>query len=321
MNNSVPYRPLVSVIIPFLNEEQFIEETIESVLQQEYTNWELLLVDDGSTNNSTRIAKAFAAMYPDKIFYLEHKCHVNKGLTASRNLGVQHAKGTLIALLDADDKWLPQKLSHQVYLFGIHPEIAMVAEASVYWNTWCDSSKRDIKVPVGAQEEKVYKPLELLQKLYPLHIGAAPVPCALMIKKQAILQVGGFESSFVKQFQLYEDQALLSKLYLNFNVYISSSCNNLYRQRPGSIVKEVKGSGQYHAVRKYFLEWLHAYTIKNGFLDDTLDKLLKKALFPYHHPTLYLLTYTFPNQVVQLSKKAVPGPLKDLIKKQLHLVK
>ncbi|MFT2009543.1 glycosyltransferase family A protein [Pontibacter sp. 13R65] len=321
MNNSTNYQPLVSVIVPFMNEEQFLGEAIESVLQQNYANWELLLIDDGSTNRSTQIAKEFAIKNPDRIFYIEHEGHANKGATVSRNLGVHQAKGTLIALLDADDKWLPNKLSHQVSLFETFTEIDMVAEASVYWYSWNESSKRDFLIPVGAKAETVYKPTQLIYKIYPLQDAAAPAPCALMVKKSALQGVGGFENSFVQQYQLYEDQALLCKLYFNCHVYVSSACNNLYRQRPGSTVKKVKENGQYHAVRHYFLEWLHDYTVKNNFLDDKLDLLLKKALFPYHHPTLYFLSHTLPRQVVQLSKKAVPGPIKDLIKKQFHLAK
>ena len=125
--------PLVSVIIPFLNEDQFLSETIESVLQQDYDNWELLLVDDGSTNESTTIAKNYAAAYPGKIFYLEHEGHANKGVCASRNLGVARAKGELVALLDADDVWLPTKLSNQVAIFQRNLEVGMVAEGSLHW--------------------------------------------------------------------------------------------------------------------------------------------------------------------------------------------
>ncbi len=69
MKKSAIYQPLVSVIVPFFNGEEFLAETIESVLEQEYTNWELLLIDDGSTNKSTEIAKDFAFKYPDKVFY------------------------------------------------------------------------------------------------------------------------------------------------------------------------------------------------------------------------------------------------------------
>src|SRR5688572_12616840 len=103
--------PKISVITCFLNTELYIRETIESVLKQDYNNWELLLIDDGSVDRSTGIAKEFAAKYPDKIIYLEHENHINKGSGASRNLGIKKTSGTLIAFLDADDVWLPDMLS------------------------------------------------------------------------------------------------------------------------------------------------------------------------------------------------------------------
>src|SRR4051812_43195551 len=117
--------PLVSVIICFLNEEVFLAEAVNSVLAQAYTAWELLLVDDGSTDGSTDVARQFAGQHPHKIRYLDHDGHTNRGLSASRNLGIQQAAGDLLAFLDADDVWLPMKLSQQVAIMQDHPELAM----------------------------------------------------------------------------------------------------------------------------------------------------------------------------------------------------
>ena len=84
--------PEVSVTIIFLDEERFLAEAVESVLAQSYTNWELLLVDDGSTDRSTEIARGYALANPDRIRYLEHPGHANRGMSASRNLGVRSAR-------------------------------------------------------------------------------------------------------------------------------------------------------------------------------------------------------------------------------------
>src|SRR5713226_10047705 len=94
---------LVSVIMIFLDEEKFIREAIESVFPQTYDNWELLLVDDGSTAGSTDIARRYAEQHPGKVRYLDHEGHRNRGMSASRNLGIRHARGDYIAFLDADD--------------------------------------------------------------------------------------------------------------------------------------------------------------------------------------------------------------------------
>src|SRR5215218_6539451 len=93
---------LVSIVTNFLDAERFIQETIKSVFAQTYENWELLLVDDGSTDGSTQIALQYSKQYPEKVRYLEHPGHQNRGASASRNLGMVHARGEYIAFLDAD---------------------------------------------------------------------------------------------------------------------------------------------------------------------------------------------------------------------------
>src|SRR3712207_6601956 len=105
---------LVSCIITYLNAEEFVEESIESVLAQTHDNLELLLVDDGSTDGSTEIGRLYAERFPDRIRYLEHAGHENRGAAASRNFGIGHARGEYIALLDSDDVWLGHKLREQV---------------------------------------------------------------------------------------------------------------------------------------------------------------------------------------------------------------
>src|SRR5262245_2814919 len=125
--------PEVSVITAFLNEERFLKEAIESVLQHTFTNWELILLDDGSTDKGANIAKAYAEAYPDKIVYYEHEGHANKSTAASRNLAISKVRGELVAFLDADDVWLPVKLEKQVQIMRKHPMVAMLLEASEYW--------------------------------------------------------------------------------------------------------------------------------------------------------------------------------------------
>src|ERR1017187_6705495 len=107
-------QPQVSVVIPFLNAQRFLEEAIESVFSQTFRSWELLLVDDGSRDSGTSIARRYSGQHPDQVRYFEHHEHRNRGLPASRNLGIRHAKGHYIAPLDSDDVWLPDKLKQQV---------------------------------------------------------------------------------------------------------------------------------------------------------------------------------------------------------------
>src|SRR5262245_11303167 len=107
----------VSAIIIFLNEERFLAEAVESVFAQDFRDWELLLVDDGSTDGSAGLATGFARNHPDRVRYLRHADRGNHGMSASRNLGLSHARGQFVGFLDADDVWVPNKLSEQVAVF------------------------------------------------------------------------------------------------------------------------------------------------------------------------------------------------------------
>ena len=100
---------LVSIIMPAYNCGRFIKESIDSVLAQTYTNWELLIVDDCSTDNT----KAIVSTYDDKrIRYMRNP--QNMGAALTRNKALREAKGRYIAFLDADDMWLPEKLERQI---------------------------------------------------------------------------------------------------------------------------------------------------------------------------------------------------------------
>jgi glycosyltransferase involved in cell wall biosynthesis len=102
---------LVSIITPLYNSEAYIGETIQSVLNQTYTNWELLLIDDCSTDNTLTIANSFI-LKSNRITLIKNK--INQGAAISRNKGIKAAKGDYIAFLDADDLWKPHKLQKQI---------------------------------------------------------------------------------------------------------------------------------------------------------------------------------------------------------------
>lgn len=120
----VKEQSLVSVIMPCYNGEKFIAEAIESVINQTYQDWELIIIDDGSTDNSKKIIKQYC-IADKRIQYTQHK--KNKGIPFARNTGIRLSNGEYIALLDQDDKWLPKKLALQLDKFYINkPEIGLV---------------------------------------------------------------------------------------------------------------------------------------------------------------------------------------------------
>jgi glycosyltransferase involved in cell wall biosynthesis len=129
----MPDQPLVSVVIPFCNAVRFCAEAVESVLSQTYTCWELILVDDGSRDGTSKIAQDHAEGSNGKIRYVEHEGHRNLGVTRSRNFGARSSCGELLAFLDADDVWLPQKLDYLVSIMAAYPEAGLVFGPSEYW--------------------------------------------------------------------------------------------------------------------------------------------------------------------------------------------
>jgi len=107
--------PLVSVVIPVYNGEKFIHKTLESVFAQDYKNYEALVIDDGSSDNSAKIIKTF-----DAAQYLFQE---NQGNAAARNKGILEAKGDFIALLDQDDLWTKNKLTEHIKHHLNYPEV------------------------------------------------------------------------------------------------------------------------------------------------------------------------------------------------------
>ena len=111
--------PRVSVIIPVYQGDRFLAEAVESVLNQTYTNYEIIVINDGSTDNSNDVLQP----YLDKIRYVYQE---NQGVAAARNRGIKIARGEFLAFLDQDDFWLPDKLASQVACFDTKPELGIV---------------------------------------------------------------------------------------------------------------------------------------------------------------------------------------------------
>lgn len=285
--------PLVSVIIIFLNGESFLEEAIESVFTQTYNNWELLLVDDGSTDRSTAIALKYTEQYPEKVRYLEHENRCNRGMSTSRNLGLKNAKGDYIALLDADDVWFPHKLEEQVKILNAHPEAAMVYGSALWWYSWTgnpEDASRDfcdrVEQQVSYPNTVIYPP-----QLVPTFIKGAGVPCpaTVLVRREFLQQIGGFEDSFR---DMYEDQVFYSKLCLSAPVFVSSECWIQYRRHPNSCYQAALDNGQEKQARLFFLNWLERYLRDREIRDPQVWKALQQALLPYRHPVLFRLRQT-----------------------------
>ena len=111
---------LFSVVIPSYNRASLIRRSIDSVLSQSVTDFEIIIVDDGSTDNTEEVIKTIG---DPRVVYLKQE---NKGATAARNNGVRHAKGDYVSFLDSDDVWYPTTLAKQLAKFKSDSEISCV---------------------------------------------------------------------------------------------------------------------------------------------------------------------------------------------------
>ncbi len=283
-------KPLISGIIIFLNGEKFIKDAIASVLAQTYDNWELLLVDDGSTDNSSAIARSYADKYP-QIRYLEHPNHQNRGMSASRNLGIRNAKGDYIAFLDVDDIWLPQKLEKQIAILQSHPEAGMVYGATQIWYSWTGNAEdlqRDSHRILGVKPDTLIQPPTLLS-IFLRRQGHSPATCGVLIKREVIEAVGGLEESFRA---MYEDQVFFAKICLKYPVFVESGCWDKYRQHPDSTCYVAERAGEYHITQispsyTNYLNWLEEYLVKEKFVNTEVWQALQSVLFFVRHPLIY----------------------------------
>ena len=297
--------PRVSVIIIFYNGERYFAEAIDSVLAQGCQDYELLLVDDGSREPATAIARDYEARHPGRVRYLEHPGHANRGMSATRNLGLANAHGEYVAFIDADDRWRPEKLAEQIAIMDAHPEIAAVCGTVNYWWSWAGTGRRDVDVPTGHVRDRIVQPPEASLALYPLGKAAAPCPSDLMLRRGVVMALGGFEEHFTGPRQMYEDQGFLAKLYITAPVWFASSVWLDYRQHAESIVADVKRQGGVAEVRHYFLRWFEAYlAARPEPVDPRVSRALSRALRPYRRPLLNAVIVA-PGHAARLVRRAL----------------
>ncbi|MFW6011213.1 MAG: glycosyltransferase [Desulfosalsimonas sp.] len=175
-NNTFDQNPLVSVIIPVYNRRAWIAQAVDSVLCQNYKPFELIVVDDGSTDGTMEILSA----YGNKIRVIRQP---NSGVSAARNKGAAAAEGNLLAFLDSDDYWLSGKLAAQVEFFRKNPDIRICQTEEI----WIRKGKR---VNPGRRHRKsggmiFEKSLELCMIS----------PSAVMMKKDLFDERGGFDEN------------------------------------------------------------------------------------------------------------------------------
>jgi glycosyltransferase involved in cell wall biosynthesis len=278
---------LVSVVMPIHDAERYLAEAIESVRAQRYERWELILVDDGSTDGSAAIAARYAAAQPDRITLLRHPDRRSHGASASRNLGLARARGEFVAFLDADDLWLPGNLAEQVPRLQAMPEAGVLYSRTMYWHTWREPAvRRDYTPRLHVPPGRVMPPPEFLLRCVQ---GKASVPCtcSILLRRGVVEAAGGFEPGFPK---LYDDQVFYSKLFLLTSVLPVEGCWSRYRRHEASMTMRAAADASYREARRVYLTWLQNYVRRTPAAAAALAPTLRRELWRCRHPVAdYLL--------------------------------
>jgi glycosyltransferase involved in cell wall biosynthesis len=293
--------PLVSAVMIFFNSERFITEAVESLFAQTFNDWELVLVDDGSTDASTAIAKSFAQRRPDRIRYLDHPGHANRGMSASRNAGIRISSGPYIAMLDSDDAWQPHRLERHVEILSSQPEADMVYGVGLNWYSWADPSAKDIphrfERGSGLTMDGVIQPPALIPVL--LLLGA-PDNSSWLARRKAGDRIGWYEESFTGT---YEDAVFFAKFFFENRIYADNNVVIKHRVHPHSHCS-LLSNDQWHSERLRFLSWFESRLISKNVEDSQIWSALRRDVFRARQPTFYQL---HPAKLLLAAKRRLSG--------------
>ena len=185
----------VSIIMGIFNCVETLPEAIDSLLGQTFKEWELILCDDGSTDNTYSVAEEYALKYPNKIVLIRNS--TNMGLNYTLNHCLKYAKGEYIARMDGDDLSLPMRLETEVKFLNEHPEYAIVSTPMIYFDEQGEWGK-GTAIEIPQIKDFVFHT--------PFHCHA---PC--MIRREAYEAVGGYTVD--RRLLRFEDCNLWYKLY------------------------------------------------------------------------------------------------------------
>jgi glycosyltransferase involved in cell wall biosynthesis len=297
--------PIVSVIMPFRDMERFIDEAVASVLAQTFTDWELLLIDDGSADGSRAIATHHAERDPRRVVVLEHEGGGSRGASAARNLGLRHARGRFVALLDADDVWLPRKLEDQLSIIQRHPDVDVVYGRTLWWYSWtgrpADSRRDHLPQLGGVRPDQPVKGTDLLRKVM-RNAAQMPTTCSLLIRRTAVENAGGFEDEFR---YVYTDQVFFAKLCLVSTMLPVDHCWDWYRRRPDS--SSALGAEELRQVRLRYLSWLAGHIASSAPAQTVLAAAVQREVRWTKRPAalqrVRRLVHRLPGRFLRISER------------------
>ena len=263
----------ISVIIPTYNREKTILRALQSVLKQTYTNLEVLVVDDGSTDKTAELVKNVA---DNRVRYIT--LEQNGGASNARNVGAGMASGEWIAFQDSDDCWYPDKLEKQMKYAGEHPEFLMI------YSKYKAHLENETELVVPAEPLPLAMEGDILTTLLERNVIGTPT---ILVRKSQFLEVGGFRTDynaledweyairFAKDYQVGFVPEVLMDVYLmnggvssNVGAYYESRCKMLADYKTemlqagvleavmGDILNRAESSGVLQPIKKMMMLYL-----------------------------------------------------------------
>jgi glycosyltransferase involved in cell wall biosynthesis len=209
----------ISVVIPTYNYGRFVREAIDSVLAQTRAPLEIIVVDDGSTDGTEQIVRAFG----DRVRYLWQQ---NAGVGAARNTGIAHARGEYIAFIDSDDIWLPEKLAKQLARFDADPALGLVYSGAERFD-----GSGTLSVALDGIEGWIAPELLRLER------SVISSGSGMMLPKRVVEEVGGFDADL----QPSEDWDFCYRVALRHRIGFVPEVLVRYRQHGGGLHLDVPG--------------------------------------------------------------------------------
>jgi len=248
--------PLVSIIIPCFNQENFLSETLNSVKNQIYQNWECIIVDDGSTDNSKVIAQKYTS--EDNRFSYSYK--LNEGVSVARNFGIAHSQGAFILPLDADDKISTSYMVEAINTFNEYPKIKLVSSKAYFFGNRS-----------GAWELKEYNFRDLL--------FGNMLHCSGIFKREDYNHTSGYRTNM--KYGLEDWDFWLSLLNPNDKIIILPKFHLYYRintvSRTSSLLEDRR---RYKKMkRQVFANNISKYYISSTMLPNSLVYFLNKQIY------------------------------------------
>ena len=271
-----PQRPFYSVVVPLYNKADYIVRALESVAAQRYRDYEAIVVDDGSTDESAAMVENFLATHPD-LPPMRLVRQSNQGVSAARNRGIAEANGTYVTFLDSDDWWEPEFLEALAGLIERYPGAGLYS-TSYYLHK--NGSSR--VAPVGLDEGFMEGPVDYC-RVYARTL-CMPLHCdTVAVSRERLRELCGFNTRLT----LGEDFDLWIRLALSSPVVYLNRPLATYCQ---DVAVEFRALGHLHPPERHFLwnlDFLAEEEARNADLKQLLDNMRTYSLLPYYLSTAY----------------------------------